>query len=193
MSLAAALSGLSPLARKGGLTMLAGGVIAVLLAVGPFLWLGGLREQAAADKTQYDLIAARAARLAEGGGVRLTEADQPGRLFLPGETAGTTLAAFQSVVNEAALRSGLAITRMTPLPAETVEGLPVYGLSVDATGSIAQLRSFLADIESGLPLVIVTGFEIKPQAVAGSEEQTYASEALALSLRLEAYGGGATP
>lgn len=190
MNVAGAVSGLSPLARKGGLYVLAGFAIAILLAAMPFLWLGGLNEQAAADKTQYDLIAARAARLSENGRVRLTEADQPGRLFIPGETAGTTLAAFQSLVDEAAGKSGLTVTRMTPLPTEAQNGVAPYRLAVDATGSIEQLRGFLADIESGLPLVTVTGFEIKPQTAATPGEQPYPSEQLALSLRLEAYGWG---
>ncbi len=193
MSIGTTMSGLSPLARKGGLVVLAGIGLAVLLAVLPFLWLGGLKQQAAADKTQYDLIAARAERLAESGGVRLTEADEPARLFLPGETAGTTLAAFQSAVNAAALRNGLTVMRMTPLPTEAADGLSAYRLSVDATGSIEQLRSFLADMESGLPLVSVTGFEIKPQLAGSPGEQPYPSEALAMSLRLAAYGLGPTP
>lgn len=185
-------SSLSPLARKGGVIVL-GGLVGLLLLAGlPFLWLGGLGEQVLADKAQYDLLAARAARLSDAGRVRLTEADQPARLFLPGETAGTTLAAFQSIVNAAAVKSGLGIMRMQPLPADTVNGLSAYRLSVDAAGGIEQLRSFLADIESSLPLIVVSGFEIRPQNSATPGEQPYPSEALALSLRLEAYGlGGA--
>ena len=190
MNVIGAISDLSPLARKGGLYVLAGFAIAILLAAMPFLWLGSLNEQAVADKTEYDLIAARAARLAENGRVRLTEADQPGRLFIPAETAGTTLAAFQSLVDGVAGKNGLTVTRMTPLPTETQKGLAPYRLSVDATGSIEQLRGFLAEIESGLPLVIVTGFEIKPETAASSGEQTFPSENLAVSLRLEAYGSG---
>lgn len=186
-------TGFSPLARRGGLMVLGGAGLAVLLVALPFLWLGGLKEQAATDKTQYDLIAARAQRLAGSGGVRLTAADEPARLFLPGETAGTTLAAFQSTVNAAAVRNGLAVMRMTPMPAEAAKGASAYRLSVDATGSIEQLRSFLADIESSLPLVAVTGFEIRPETAAGVGEQPYPSEALAVSLRLAAHGWDAAP
>ena len=73
-------TGFSPLARRGGLMVLGGAGLAVLLVAMPFLWLGGLKEQAATDKTQYDLIAARAQRLAGSGGVRLTAADEPARI-----------------------------------------------------------------------------------------------------------------
>ena len=82
---------------------------------------------------------------------------------------------------------------MTPLPGEAAKGLTPYRLAVDATGGIEQLRGFLADIESGLPLVAVTGFDIKPQTAASPGEQSYPSEALALSLRLEAYGWASAP
>lgn len=182
------IGGLSPLARKGGLFVLGGIAVVVLLALAPFLWLDSLDEQVAADKTQYDLISARVARLADGHRVRLTEADQPARLFIAGETAGTTLASFQSIVNAVAVKSGLSVTRMQPLPTEAAKGISPYRLSVDATGGIEQLRSFLADVESGLPLIVVTGFEIKPQTAAVAGEQTFPAENLALSLRLEAYG-----
>ena len=47
-------TGFSPLARRGGLMVLGGAGLAVLLVAMPFLWLGGLREQAATDKTQYE-------------------------------------------------------------------------------------------------------------------------------------------
>ncbi len=190
MSAAGSIAGLSPLARKGGLYVLAGAAAALLLAVLPFVSLGGLRDQVAADKAQYELIAARAARLSEGAGVRLTDADEPLRLFLPGETAGTTLAAFQTIVSGAAARNDLTVMRMTPLPGEAAGGAPAYRLSVDATGSIEQLRGFLTDVESGLPLVTVTGFELKPQAAAEPGGDPYPSETLALTLRLQAYGWG---
>lgn len=190
MTPAIPISSLSPLARKGGLFVLAGAAAVVLMALAPYLWIGSLEEQAAADQSQYDLISARVAHLADGHQVRLTEADQPARLFIPGETAGTTLAAFQSIVNAAAEKSGLSVTRMQPLPAEAMKGLSPYRLSVDATGSIERFRSFLTEIESGLPLIVVAGFEIKPQTAATPGEQAFPSEDLALSLRLEAYGLG---
>jgi Tfp pilus assembly protein PilO len=91
------------------------------------------------------------------------------------------------------MKNGLTVMRMTPLPAEAADGLTAYRLSVDGTGSIEQLRSFLAEVESGLPLVSVTGFEIKPQTAGSPGEQPYPSEALAFALRLAAYGLGGAP
>lgn len=190
MKPAASMFGLSPLARKGAVIVLASFAGLVLLALLPFLWLGGLREQAHAAKSEYELVKARAARLADAKQVRLTAADEPGRMFLPGETAGTTLAAFQSIVNATALGSGLSIVRVQPLPTEPAKGVTPYRLAVDATGSLEQLRAFLAEIESAIPLVFVTGFEIKPETAADAAEQPYPSEKLSLTLRLEAYGYG---
>lgn len=190
MKVPASVFGLSPLAQKGALILLAGFLGFILLALLPYLWLGGLREEANAARSEYELVSARAARMANARQLRLTEGDEPARLFLPGETAGTTLAAFQSLVNATAVNSGLSVVRLQPLPTESAKGQATYRLAVDATGSMEQLRAFLAEIESALPLVFVTGFEIKPENAADAEGQTYPSEKLALTLRLEAYGYG---
>lgn len=187
-SMLATLTGLSQQARKGGLMLLAGLVLLTALAALPFLWQAGLEEQARAGKAEFDLVSARVRRMAGDHRVRLTAADHPERMFVAGATAGTTLAAFQSLVSAAAVKSGLSVLRMQPLPAEAADGLSPYRLSVDATASIEQLRAFLADAESTLPIILVTGFEIAPRSAAGPAEQPYPSEDLAVSLRLEAFG-----
>jgi len=114
-------------------------------------------------------------------------------MFLPGTTAGTTLAAFQSLVNAAATRTGISVLRTQPLPTDEVQGLSPYHLAVDAAGSLEQLRAFLATLESDLPVIIVTGFEIEPRSSEGPEAQPYPSEDLAVSLRLEAYAWRGQP
>lgn len=186
------LRGLSPLARKGLLVAVAGLAGLLALAVLPYLWLGQLREEAAAQKAELALVEARAGR-ANDSNPRLSEADKPERMFLPGTTAGTTLAAFQSIVNEAATRNGMSVLRMQPLPTDEVEGLSPYRLAVDASGSLEQLRAFLTAIESSLPVIIVTGFEIQPRSSEGPAAQPFPSEDLAVTLKLEAYAWRGTP
>jgi hypothetical protein len=186
------LRGLSPLARKGLLLAIAGLAGLLALAVLPYLWLGQLREEAAAQKAELALVEARVNR-AQDGNPRLTEADTPERMFLPGATAGTTLAAFQSIVNDTAARSGMSVLRMQPLPTDEADGVSPYRLAVDATGSLEQLRAFLTAIESSLPVIIVSGFEIEPRSSEGPAAQPYPSEDLAVTLKLEAYAWRGAP
>ena len=144
--------------RQVSLLLLAAGGAALSLACAAPRGGGGA-EGGACTRARR----ARAAPMT--GNPRLTEADKPERMFLPGTTAGTTLAAFQSIVNEAATRTGMSVLRTQPLPTDEAEGLSPYRLAVDATGSLEQLRAFLTALESSLPVIIVTGFEIQPRSV----------------------------
>lgn len=186
------LRGLSAVARKGLLVSVGGLVLLLAAAVLPYVWQAGLADGVAAQKAELALVEARANR-ADDRNPRLTEADKPEGMFLPGATAGTTLAAFQSLVNEAATRTGMSVMRTQPLPTDETEGLSPYRLAVDATGSLEQLRAFLTALESTLPVIIVTGFEIEPQSSDGPQAQPYPSEDLAVSLRLEAYAWRGQP
>ncbi len=182
---------LSPVALKGGLIVLAAASVLCVLAVLPYVWHGHLRDEAAVQKAELDLLKAKVLARASARGPVLTEADQLENMFLPGSTAGTTLAAFQSIVNEAAGASGISVLRMQPLPTDEAKGLSPYRLAVDAAGSLEQLQSFLVDVEEMLPIVIVTGFDIEPGSADGSGP--YPSEDLAVSLKLEAYAWRGVP
>lgn len=179
---------LSPRARKGAVIAAAGIMLLLAIALFPFLWYEQLRDELAIQKAELALVSARAERSA-GLRTKITEADRPERMFLPGTTAGTTLASFQSLVNSAAARSGLNILRMQPMPSDEAAGAFPYRLAVDMSGGLLQVRSFLADVESGLPLMIVTSLEIIPR----STEDPYRSDDIAVSLRLEAFGWRDTP
>jgi hypothetical protein len=152
-----------------------------------------MREQAVAQAAERDRVKARVLARADARGRMLTEGDQPQTMFLPGTTAGTTLAAFQTMVSDVAVASGISVLRMQPLPGGEGEGLSAYRLAVDAAGSIEQLQRFLAGIESSLPVVTVAGFGIVPRAAAGPERQPFASDDLAISLTLEAYAWKGAP
>ena len=192
MSPVSAVRGFSPLARKGAMILACGMIALAVLSVLPFLWYADLREQAATQRAERELVEARAGRQREAA-PRLTEADQLDRMFLPGATDGTALAAFQSLVSDAAVRSGMSVLRLQPLPMDAAEGLSPFRLGVDASGSMDQLRAFLTDVESMLPVVIVTGFEIEPRSADGAEADPYPSEDLAVTVELEAFAWRPAP
>ena len=184
---------LSPKARQGGAMLLAAARLLHVFAAVPFLWQASLREQSETLRAELDLLKGKLSARTDAAGPVLTEAAALDSMFLPGSTAGTTLAAFQELVGDAAAVSGLSVLRMQPVPVEEKDGLAPYRLAVDATGSLEQLRGFLVDIEAILPVVIVMGFEIQPQSAGGEEAEAEPSEALAVSLRLEAYAWKGVP
>lgn len=178
---------LSPRAKRGAAIVAACAVLLLLLAFLPYVWQASLRQQAAAQTAELELL--RAQLLAREGarGPVITGQDPAQDMFLSGTTAGTTLADFQALVSEAAEGSGINVLRIQPLPSDEAKGLSSYRLAVDAAGSLEQLRTFLLDVEAMLPVVIVSGFEIVPRSAGGSEQQPYPSEDLAITLKLEAY------
>lgn len=178
--------GFSASARKGAFAVLCGVAGLIAIAALPFIWNAQLREQIAVQKEELTLVEARAQRAAQDR-PHLTEADQPARMFVSGKTAGTSLAALQSLVSKAAGSTGMSVLRMQPLPVDDVAGASPLRLSVDARGSLEQLRTFLTGIETTLPLIFVTGVTIVPRAAEGTEAQTYPSEDLAVTLKLEAF------
>ena len=185
---------LSPLARRGGLIVILGALGLSLLAALPYAWHASLSEQASAQRAELALLKEKVRARAEARGPALGADDPVETMFLPGTTPGTTLAAFQSLVGEAAAASGLSVLRLQPLPMDEVEGLSPYRLAVDAAGGLAEVQSFLVDVEAMLPIVIVTGFDIQPHsAEAPAGQQPYPSEELAISLRLEAYAWRTAP
>jgi hypothetical protein len=184
---------LSARAMTGAWIVLAAVLLLLLFAVTPYVWHVSLRHQAAAQSAELDLLTARLLARQSARGPVLTEQDQLQEMFLPGTTAGTTLASFQTLVGEAAAASGIGVLRMQPLPTDEVAGLSPYRLSVDATGSLEHLQKFLLSVEAMLPVVIVSGFDIVPRAAGGDEPQPYPAEDLAITLRLEAYAWRGAP
>lgn len=177
----------SPQAAKGGAIVSAAALLLLVFAALPYMWNAGISAELDVKQAELDLLKAKLAAREGRGGPALTAADGIGRMFLPGTTDGTTLAAFQALVNEQAAATGLSVLRMQPLEAEADGGISPYRLAVDAAGSLEQLKTFLIGIEAMLPVVMVTGFEIQPRSSEGGEAQPYPSDDLTVSLRLEAY------
>ena len=123
MNLSLPLRNLSPRAMKGAAILLVSAILLLLLAVLPFVWHASLSEQAAAQLAERDRVKARVLAHADARGRMLTDGDQPQNMFLPGTTAGTTLAAFQTIVSDAAGASGISVLRMQPLPGGEVRAL----------------------------------------------------------------------
>lgn len=185
-------NGLSAEAAKGAV-ILAGLFVALLaLAYLIFAWHGDAKERLQQAAEQHDLIAARAAKAAREGTARLAAADGVEAMFLDGATPGLAIAAFQRLASDAATASGLSVLRMTPVDIDAGGQDAPYRLSIDAEGSLAQLQAFLAAIEAGLPVMFVTRLDIQPAATEG-ETAAFPSEALRISLGVDAYGWSASP
>ena len=192
MTLLKSAKGFSAEARKG-MAVLAVAALAVIVMVYLLLtWHTAAAERLRQAEAEHAMVAARAAKAASEGVTRLTEADKVDPMFLEGATPGLVFAKFQSIAGEDASAAGLAVKRMQPVDTGDGEGSMPYRLNMDAEGSIEQLRDFLADVESGLPIMFVTGLEIQPSAGEGEADQ-YPSEALRMTVRIEAYGWRAQP
>ncbi|MCA3561122.1 MAG: hypothetical protein IOC82_08865 [Aestuariivirga sp.] len=183
---------LSGEARKGVAVLAVAALAAVVLAYLLLVWNAQAAERLAEARSGHDLVAARTAKAVREGATRLTAADDVAPMFLEGATPGLAFAEFQSVAGDAATAAGLAVKRMQPVDPGDSEGSAPYRLSMDAEGSIGQLRDFLAGIESRLPVMFVTGLEIQPAAGAG-EGDPYPSESLRMTVRIEAYGWRVQP
>jgi Tfp pilus assembly protein PilO len=186
--------GLSAEARKG-IAVLAVAALAVL-AFGYLIlaWQSQEAERLRQAQAENDMVVARTAKAVRDGATRLTAADNVAPMFLDGATPGLAFAKFQSIAGDAATAAGLEVKRMQPADTGDGEGAAPYRLSLDLEGSIDQLRDFLVDVESRLPLMFVTGLEVQPAAGEGEgEADPYPSESLRMTLRIEAYGWRAQP
>lgn len=199
MKLMSAASHYSSEARKGIAILVLGALAVIGLIYLVFAWHDAAAERLRQAEAEHEMVSARAAKAAREGATRLTEADSVAPMFLEGDTPGLAFARFQSLADKAATDAGLAVKRMQPVDTGDGEAGTPYRLNVDVEGSIEQLRDFLANIESSLPVMFVTGLEIQPAGAAeatGEGEQPgnqYPSEALRTTVRIEAYGWRAQP
>ena len=192
MSLLRSAKDLSPEARRG-IAVLGVAALAFLALMYLLLtWHAAAAERLRQAEAENALVAARTAKAVRDGATRLTTADNVTPMFLEGATPGLAFAKFQSIAGDAATAAGLAVKRMQPVDTGDGEGATPYRLSVDVEGSIEQLRDFLSDVESRVPVMLVTGLEIQPTAGEGEADQ-YPSESLRTTVRIEAYGWRAQP
>lgn len=187
-----ATSSLTPEARRGVAVLGVAGLALLALAYLLFTWHAAAADRLRQAEEGHALVAARTAKAMRDGATRLTAADDVTPMFLEGATPGLAFAKFQSIADDAATVAGLEVKRMQPVDTGDGEGATPYRLSVDVEGSIEQLRDFLSDIESRLPVMTVTGLEIQPAAGEGEGDQ-YPSESLRTTVRIEAYGWRAQP
>ena len=192
MSLLRSAKDLSPEARRG-IAVLGVAALAFLALMYLLLtWHAAAAERLRQAEAENALVAARTAKAVRDGATRLTTADNVTPMFLEGATPGLAFAKFQSIAGDAATAAGLAVKRMQPVDTGDGEGATPYRLTVDVEGSIEQLRDFLSDVESRVPVMLVTGLEIQPTAGEGEADQ-YPSESLRTTVRIEAYGWRAQP
>ena len=192
MKLVNSANALSPEARRGIAVLGVAGLALLALVYLLFTWQATVAERLRQAEQEHALVAARTAKAAREGATRLTAADQVTPMFLAGATPGLVFATFQSIAHDAATAAGLEVKRMQPVDTGDGEAAVPYRLNVDVEGSMEQLRDFLSDVESRLPLMFVTGLEIQPAAGEGEASQ-YPSESLRTTVRIEAYGWRAQP
>lgn len=179
-------------ARKGMAVLAVAAFAVAVLGYLILAWQAQEAERLRQAESEHEMVVARSAKAVRDGATRLTAADNVAPMFLDGATPGLAFAKFQSIAGDAAAAAGLEVKRMQPVDTGDGEGAMPYRLSLDVEGSIEQLRDFLADVESRLPIMFVTGLEIQPTAGEG-EADPYPSEALRMTLRIEAYGWRAQP
>jgi len=180
-------------AARTGLAILAAAVLAVLaLAYLLLAWQQAAEDRHVQALAEHDMVMARAAKAVREGAARLTASDQVEQMFLAGDTPGLAIANFQNIAGDAASESGLSVVRMTPVDVgDAGDGKP-FRLSIDADGSLAQLEAFLVAIERALPVMIVSRLELQPAAAEGTADP-FPSEALRISVAVDAEGTGAKP
>lgn len=179
-------------ARKG-IAILMAALLAVLAAAYLLATAQGeAQERLRQAQAEHDLVSARAGKAAREGASRLVAADGVDAMFLEGETPGLAIAAFQKRAGDAAVKAGLAVQRMTSLDAGDEGQGAAYRLNVDAEGSLEQLRNFLVEIESGLPVMFVTRLEVQP-AASEEAQDPFPSEALRMTVGIDAYGRSGQP
>lgn len=183
---------LSPEGRKGAAILAVVALAVAALAYGLFAWQGEESARLAQAQAEYDLVAARAAKALREGAARLSAADNVEQMFLEGATPGIAIASFQKLAGDAAAKSGLSVLRTTPVDAGDAGPDALYRLSIDAEGSLEQLTSFLAEVERGLPVMIVRRLEVQPAAAEGSSDP-FPSETLRITVGIDAYGRGEQP
>lgn len=179
-------------ARRGMAVLAVAAFAVIVLAYLILAWQSQEAGRLRQAEQQHQLVVARTAKAARDGATRLTAANDVAPMFLDGATPGLAFARFQTAIGDAASAAGLEVKRLQPVDTGDGEAAMPYRLSLDAEGSIEQLRGFLADVESHLPVMFVTGLDIQPAAAEGEADQ-YPSEALRMTLRIEAYGWRAQP
>ena len=184
--------GLSAEASKGAVILAAAALAVCAAAYGLFAWQEDASSRLAQAQADHDMVAARAAKALREGAMRLSAADQVERMFLEGDTPGLAVASFQKLAGDAAAKSGLSVLRTTPVDADATGADTPYRLNIDAQGSLEQLKAFLAEVERGLPVMLVTRLEVQPAAAEGTSEP-YPSESLRMTVGIDAYGRGAAP
>ena len=178
---------LSPEARKGVAVVVAAVLSLVIVALVLALWHSSVRDEVQQLTAERDMVAARAAKATQSAATRLGSADKVTGMFLEGATPGLAVASFQGLVGDAAANSGLSVKRIQPLATGDEAAAGPYRLGIDAEGSLDQLRAFLVQVESSLPVMFVSGLEVRPGAADGAETP-FPAEALKISVRIDAYG-----
>jgi general secretion pathway protein M len=155
--------------RNGALMALALLVLALAamlgLAAAPYLRLGALAEETAANRQLLTSLEARLARQPAGGG------GDPRALVLQGETAGIAGAALQRLVNDRVGAAGGQASSFQLLPPREFGGTTRLALGFAMRIDMDGLRNVLHIIETGEPLLFVDDIAIRTAENAAGQSE----------------------
>ncbi len=117
---------------------------------------------------------------------RRAEAAPTARLTLKGDTEAIRLAALQTTIGEAASRRGVRVVSARALPAIEIDGRRLLGVRFDMRTDLATLQALLHGIETGEPMLLVHGLQLR--AAGGSGGGAAAGAAPTLDAGLSVFG-----
>ena len=150
--------------------MLALGILLVVILV---VWLGiaspliGLYQDRADQLTQHRALAAKMAQVAALLPTLQKEADEqandvrPPSLLLSGGTDALAAAQLQEKLEKAAGTSGIVILSAESVPVQNVGAVRRIGLKLNLSGKFGPLVSFLQEIDTSTPPLMVDELQIQ--------------------------------
>jgi general secretion pathway protein M len=155
--------------------------LAVLAALAPFARLAAVNEEIT---TAADLIAQQE-RLLRAAARRPAQAAR--RVLLAGETSGMAGAELQRLVSDLARRSGMTLRSTNVTEPKREAELTAIGVDVSLQGPMPSLRSFLHDIETGVPILFIESLSIRS---VPAYQPVQLPVTLEVALRIRGYGDG---
>jgi hypothetical protein len=163
-------------------------------AAAPFLWRPALAVRLDDGQRLMQLIESKLAQAEANRKPLLVTAANAGEAYVTGETAGLATASLQRIMVDLANANDMRVEKVQPLPADAKDGLARLRLEIETTGSLESLRGYLMAIETGTPLLFVKEAHVTTSASPGGDSSQLPSEALTVSLQVEAYSWwGAAP
>jgi hypothetical protein len=172
-----------------GLTLLVLAVIAMAgLAVLPYVWQQWQQPVLAEQRLELRFLEAKLNKAHSGPKNQLSEADDVTPLFVSGTTTGLAMAEMQGIASQLATANGMTVERLQPLQTDQEDRLATLRMEAEVSGSLDNLRHYLAALESAVPLMFVNRMKIAAPENADAGGDALPSDQLTVTLQLESFG-----